>query len=143
MFVFYTNNSDVDVYQLMADDRLLQLIYGWDVCQVHSRSSLSAEVSYIVKVLAHHTLQLWFSQEWMGCSESLRRIVLYYLSKGSIAFRKIEGLCDIDWQYMLNFQTSPWRLPYLQELFANLSSNKHHVIEHAVLPATAEGKPHD
>ncbi|KAH8398889.1 hypothetical protein KR222_010959 [Zaprionus bogoriensis] len=138
MFVFYTGASDVDVYQLMADDRLLQLIYGWNVCRVHSRQAVTVEVSYIVKVLAHHTLQLWFSQEWMGCSESLKRIVLYYLSKASIAFRKIDGLCDFDWQYILNFQTSPWRLPYLQQLFANLSRNKHHVIEHAVPPATLE-----
>lgn len=138
MFFFYTGSSDVDVYQLMANDRLVQLIYGWDVCRVHNRESITKEVSYVVKVLAHHTLQLWFSQEWIGCTESLRRMLLYYLSKATIAFTKIDGLCDIDWQYMLNFQSSPWRLPYLQKLFGNLLQNKHHIIEHPVPPATEE-----
>ncbi|KAL7733254.1 hypothetical protein ACLKA6_004759 [Drosophila palustris] len=138
LFIFYTGSSDVDVYQLMADDRLVQLIYGWDVCRLHSRESFREEVGYIVKILAHHTLHLWFSQEWIGCTESLKQMLLYYLSKATTAFAKIEGLCDVDWQYMLNFQSSPWRLPYLQRIFGNLLQNKHHIIEHSVPLATAE-----
>ncbi|XP_064544369.1 uncharacterized protein LOC135432594 isoform X2 [Drosophila montana] len=138
MFVFFANYSDVDVYQLIPDDRILQLIYGWDVCRLHTRECITEELGHIARVLAHHTLHLWFSQEWMGSSESLKRMLLYYLSKGYRAFNKIKGLCDIDWQYLLNFQVNPWRLPYLQQLFANLIQNKHHVIEHAVQPASAE-----
>ncbi|XP_034482757.1 uncharacterized protein LOC117788190 isoform X2 [Drosophila innubila] len=138
LFVFYTVTSDVDVYQLMANDRLVQLIYAWDVCRLHSRESIAGEVKYIVRVLAHHTLQLWFSQEWIGCSESLKQMLLYYLSKATSAFSKIEGLCDIDWQYILNFQNSPWSLPYLQRLFRDLMKNKHHIIEHSVPVAAPE-----
>ncbi|XP_023179341.2 uncharacterized protein LOC111605178 isoform X2 [Drosophila hydei] len=138
MLAFFSSCSDVDVYQLIPDDRILQLIYGWDACHLHSRDSITEELGHIVRLLAHHTLQLWFSQEWMGCSETLKRILLHYLNKGHKVFNKIKGLCDIDWQYILNYQMSPWRLPYLQQLFANLQQNKHHVIEHAVPPATAE-----
>jgi len=100
---------------------------------------LQKKCKYIVRVLAHHTLQLWFSQEWIGCSESLKQMLLYYLSKATTAFSKIEGLCDIDWQYILNFQNSPWRVPYLQRIFKDLMKNKHHIIEHSVPVATPEG----
>lgn len=139
MFVYFASFSDVDVYQLIPDDRILQLIYGWEACHIHSRECITEELGHIVRILAHHTLQLWFSQEWIGCSESLKRMLMYYISKGYKQFSKIKGLCDIDWPYLLNYQINPWRLPYLQQLFANLMQNKHNVIEHAVPPATPEG----
>ncbi|KAH8307374.1 hypothetical protein KR044_010969 [Drosophila immigrans] len=138
LFAFYMFSSDVDVYQLMADDRLVQLIIAWDACRLHSRECITEELVYIVKVLVHHSLQLWFGQEWISCAESLRRMLLYFLGKASIVFAQIDELCDIDWQYILNFQTNPWHVPYLQQLFANLAKNKHHVIEHSVPPATVE-----
>ncbi|TDG52981.1 hypothetical protein AWZ03_000524 [Drosophila navojoa] len=138
MFLFFAGYSDVDVYQLIPDDRTLQLIYGWEACHIHSRERITEELVYIVRILAHHTLQLWFSQEWIGCSESLKRMLIYYISKGYTKFNKIKGLCNIDWPYILNYQMNPWRLPYLQQLFANLMQNKHNVIEHAVPPATPE-----
>ncbi|XP_062129995.1 uncharacterized protein LOC133841488 isoform X1 [Drosophila sulfurigaster albostrigata] len=138
LFAFYAFRSDVDVYQLIADDRLVQLILAWDACQLHSRESITEELIYIVKVLVHHSLQLWFGQEWMSCAESLRRMLLYYLGKAANVFAQLDGLCDIDWQYLLNFQTNPWHVSYLQHIFANLAKNKHHVIEHSVPPATVE-----
>ncbi|XP_032596982.1 uncharacterized protein LOC6557790 isoform X2 [Drosophila grimshawi] len=138
MLAFFVSCSDVDVYQLIPEDRILQLIYGWDVCRLHSRDCITEEVGHIVRLLAHHSLQLWFSQEWIGCSESLQRMLLYYLRKSFGAFKKIKGLCDIDWEYILNFQARPWSLPYLQQLFGSLLQHKHSVIEHAVSPATAE-----
>ncbi|KAH8365633.1 hypothetical protein KR093_002887 [Drosophila rubida] len=140
LFAFYTFSSDVDVYQLMADDRLVQLILAWDACRLHSRECISEELIYIAKVLVHHSLQLWFGQEWISCAESLRRMLLYFLGKATNVFAQLDGLCDIDWQYILNFQTNPWHVPYLQRLFANLAKNKHHVIEHSVQPATVEGE---
>ncbi|XP_017134759.1 uncharacterized protein LOC108150939 isoform X2 [Drosophila miranda] len=139
MFVFCTESSDVDVFELMGNQRLMQLVYGWEVCQLPNPDGLREDsLRHVVKVLAHHSLQLWFSQEWSSCSEGLKRMLLYYLGKATSSFAQIEGLSKIDWPYILRLQGKPWRVPYLQQLFANLRQNKHHNIEHSVLAATHE-----
>ncbi|XP_050742725.1 uncharacterized protein LOC108035337 isoform X2 [Drosophila biarmipes] len=141
MFVFCTGHSDVDVFELMGNDRLSQLIYGWEVCHLPTRDSQSFEdpaLRHIVQVLAHHSLQMWFSQEWNTCSEGLKHLLLYSLTKAVPAFYRIGDLAKIDWAYILQFQTKPWSTPYLQQLFLNLKANKHHAIEHTVPVAAAE-----
>ncbi|BFF98652.1 uncharacterized protein DMAD_06750 [Drosophila madeirensis] len=139
MFVFCTECSDVDVFELMGNQRLMQLIYGWEVCRLPNPEGLREDsMRHVVQVLAHYSLQLWFSQEWPSCSEGLKRMLLYHLGKAMSSFAQIEGLSKIDWPYILKFQGKPWRVPYLQQLFANLRQNKHHTIEHSVLAATQE-----
>ncbi|XP_017844541.1 uncharacterized protein LOC108601130 isoform X1 [Drosophila busckii] len=138
MFVFCTNQSDVDAYPLMGDDRLQQLIYAWDTCDVHNRECITEELEHMLKVLAHHTLQLWFGEEWKYSVGSLKRMLLFFLNKGCSALMQVKGLCGIDWHYLLNLQAAPWRLPYLQQLFINLRRNKKQEIEHDVPAATAE-----
>nr|XP_016934732.1 uncharacterized protein LOC108013392 isoform X2 [Drosophila suzukii] len=141
MFVFCTGHSDVDVFELMGNDRLSQLIYGWEVCHLPTREAQSFEdpaLRHIVQVLAHHSLQMWFSQEWNTCSEGLKHLLLYSLTKAVPAFYRIGDLSKIDWSYILQFQTKPWSTPYLQHLFLNLKMNKHHAIEHTVPVASGE-----
>ncbi|KAH8361545.1 hypothetical protein KR084_007625 [Drosophila pseudotakahashii] len=141
MFVFCNGRSDVDVFELMGNDRLSQLIYGWEVCHLPTRGSEALKdpaLRHIVLVLAHHSLQMWFSQEWNTCSEGLKHLLLYSLTKAVPAFYQIGDLANIDWAYILQFQTKPWSLPYLQQLFLNLKLNKHHAIEHTVPVAAAE-----
>ncbi|XP_022215440.2 uncharacterized protein LOC111069610 isoform X2 [Drosophila obscura] len=139
MFVFCTESSDVDVFELMGNQRLMQLIYGWEVCQLPNIDGVPEDsLRHVVQVQAHHSLHLLFSQEWMSCSEGLKRMLLYYLNKATSSFAQIEELSKIDWPYILKFQGRPWRVPYLQQLFANLRQNKHHTIEHSVLAATHE-----
>ncbi|XP_017004284.3 uncharacterized protein [Drosophila takahashii] len=140
-FVFCNGHSDVDVFELMGNDRLSQLIYGWEVCHLPTRGSESLEdpaLRHIVLVLAHHSLQMWFSQEWNTCSEGLKHLLLYSLTKAVPAFYQIGDLANIDWAYILQFQTKPWSLPYLQQLFLNLKLNKHQAIEHTVPVAAGE-----
>ncbi|KAH8319531.1 hypothetical protein KR067_012712 [Drosophila pandora] len=137
MFVFCYASCDVDVFELMGNDRLTQLIYGWEVCQLQARTSYQEEsLRHVVNVLAHHSLQLWFSQEWRTCSEGLKHMLLYCLTKAVPAFYQMENLCKINWPYVLKLQTSPWCIPYLQDLFRNLQVNKQLSIEHAVPAAT-------
>ncbi|XP_017072208.1 uncharacterized protein LOC108108620 isoform X2 [Drosophila eugracilis] len=141
MFVFYNGHSDVDVFELMGNDRLSQLIYGWEVCHLPTRESESLKdpaLRHIVRVLAHHSLQMWFSQEWRTCSEGLKHLLLYSITKAVPALYQISDLAKIDWAYILQFQTNPWSLPYLQELFLKLKENKHHAIEHTVPMATED-----
>ncbi|KAH8380537.1 hypothetical protein KR009_011230 [Drosophila setifemur] len=139
MFVFCNGRCDMDVFELMGNDRLTQLIYGWEVCHLPTRDSFEEEpLQHMAHVLAHHSLQIWFSQEWRTCSEGLKHMLLYCLTKAVPAFYQMKVLDKIDWPYILKFQTSPWRVPYLQKLFVDLRKNKHHVIEHAVPPATNE-----
>ncbi|XP_043646940.1 uncharacterized protein LOC122615852 isoform X2 [Drosophila teissieri] len=141
MFVFSNGHSDVDVFELMGNDRLSQLIYGWEVCHLPTRDSESLKdpaLRHIVRVLAHHSLQMWFSQEWRSCSEGLKHLLLYSLTKAVPAFYQIGELANINWSYILQFQTKPWSLSYLQQLFLNLKVNKHHAIEHTVTAASGE-----
>lgn len=143
MFVFCNSHCDVDVFELMGNDRLAQLIYGWEVCRVPSREVEEFKepaLRHLVQVLAHHSLQMWFSQEWITCSEGLKHMLLYSLTKAVPAFYRMEELAQINWAYVLRFQTSPWSAPYLQKLFVGLRQNKHHAIEHTVAVATIEGK---
>ncbi|KAH8286306.1 hypothetical protein KR054_006584 [Drosophila jambulina] len=141
MFVFCNAHCDVDVFELMGNDRLAQLIYGWEVCRVPSRDLVAFKepaLRHLVRVLAHHSLQMWFSQEWITCSDGLKHMLLYSLTKAVPTFYRIEELASINWPYVLRFQTSPWKVPYLQKLFVGLRLNKHHAIEHAVAVATIE-----
>ncbi|EDW94736.2 uncharacterized protein LOC6534344 isoform X1 [Drosophila yakuba] len=141
MFVFSNGHSDVDVFELMGNDRLSQLIYGWEVCHLPTRDSESLKdpaLRHIVRVLAHHSLQMWFSQEWRSCSEGLKHLLLYSLTKAVPAFYQIGDLANINWSYVLQFQTKPWSLSYLQQLFLNIKVNKHHAIEHTVTAASGE-----
>ncbi|KAH8360596.1 hypothetical protein KR200_009795 [Drosophila serrata] len=141
MFVFCNSHCDMDVFELMGNDRLAQLIYGWEVCSVPSRDVVALKepaLCHLVRVLTHHSLQMWFSQEWITCSEGLKHMLLYSLTKAVPAFYRIEELANINWAYALRFQTSPWSVPYLQRLFASLRQNKHHGIEHTVPVATIE-----
>ncbi|XP_017096114.2 uncharacterized protein [Drosophila bipectinata] len=137
MFVFCYASCDVDVFELMGNDRLSQLIYGWEVCQLQARTCYQEEsLRHIVNVLAHHSLQMWFSQEWRTCSEGLKHMLLYCLTKAVPAFYQMENLCQINWPYVLKLQTKPWNVPYLQDVFRNLHLKKQHSIEHAVPAAT-------
>ncbi|XP_068149054.1 uncharacterized protein [Drosophila tropicalis] len=139
MFVFFNGSCDVDVYELMANNRLLQLIYGWEVCQLQSKEQMNEEaLRHVVKVLAHYSLQLLFSQEWKSCSNSLKQMLLYYLNVARLNYADIAMLKEVDWPYILNFRAKPWNLPYLQQLFVNLKNNKHQSIEHAVPAGTPE-----
>ncbi|XP_017111963.1 uncharacterized protein LOC108135647 isoform X1 [Drosophila elegans] len=141
MFIFCNVHSDVDVFELMGNDRLSQLIYGWEVCHLPTREPESLKdpaLRHIVQVLAHHSLQMWFSQEWITCSEGLKHLLLYSLTKAVPAFYQIPDLAEIDWPYILQFQAKPWSLPYLQQLFISLKQNKHHAIEHTVPVASGE-----
>ncbi|XP_030385028.1 uncharacterized protein LOC115632150 [Scaptodrosophila lebanonensis] len=137
-FVFYNGYSDLDIYENMGDDRIQTLLYGWEVCSLHWRDCITEEICHIVKVLAHHSLQLWFSQEWIVCSPCLKRMLLYYLQKAAPAFNQIADLREIDWTYLLHFQTTPWRVPYLQKMFAQLKQNKQTGIEPPVPAPTSE-----
>ncbi|XP_017059066.1 uncharacterized protein LOC108099914 isoform X2 [Drosophila ficusphila] len=141
MFVFFNHHSDVDVFELMGNDRLSQLLYGWEVCHLPTRDPDSLKnpaLRHIVLVLAHHSLQMLFSQEWSTCSEGLKHLLLYSLTKAVPAFYQISELAKFDWPYIMQFQTRPWSLPYMQQLFRNLKQNKHHAIEHTVPVATGE-----
>ncbi|KAH8300444.1 hypothetical protein KR018_005804 [Drosophila ironensis] len=139
MFVFCNGNCDVDVFELMGDDRLMQLIYGWEVCRLEKRGNLNEEgLRHMVHVLAHHSLLMWFSQEWRTCSEGLRQMLLFCLSNALPAFSQMEELAKINWSYLLKFRTRPWGVPYLQRLFQSLRQNKHQGIEHPVSAATSE-----
>ncbi|XP_017026408.1 uncharacterized protein [Drosophila kikkawai] len=141
MFAFCNGHCDMDVFELMGNDRLAQLLYGWEVCRVPSRdvgAFKEPALRHLVLVLAHHSLQMWFSQEWITCSDGLKNMLLYSLTKAVPAFYRIEELANINWAYVLKFQASPWSVPYLQQLFLNLRKNKHHAIEHAVAVATIE-----
>nr|NP_648972.2 uncharacterized protein Dmel_CG7692, isoform A [Drosophila melanogaster]AAF49353.2 uncharacterized protein Dmel_CG7692, isoform A [Drosophila melanogaster] len=141
MFVFCNAHSDVDVFELMGNDRLSQLIYGWEVCHLPTRDSESLKdpaLRHMVRVLAHHSLLIWFSQEWKTCSEGLKQLLLYSLTKAVPSFYQIGELANFNWSYVLQFQTRPWSLPYLQQLFLNLKLNKHHAIEHPVPAASGE-----
>ncbi|EDW73470.2 uncharacterized protein Dwil_GK16634 [Drosophila willistoni] len=139
MFVFFNGSCDVDVYELMADNRLLQLIYGWEVCHLQNKEQLNEEaLRHVVKVLTHYSLQLLFSREWTSCSNSLKQMLLYYLNVARLTFAEIAMLKEVDWLYILNFHAKPWNLPYLQQLFANLKNNKQKSIEHAVPAGTPE-----
>jgi len=143
MFVFCNAHSDVDVFELMGNDRLSQLIYGWEVCHLPTRDSESLKdpaLRHMVRVLAHHSLLIWFSQEWKTCSEGLKQLLLYSLTKAVPSFYQIGELANFNWSYVLQFQTRPWSLPYLQQLFLNLKLNKHNAIEHPVPAASGEGK---
>ncbi|KAH8234897.1 hypothetical protein KR032_005172 [Drosophila birchii] len=141
MFVFCNAHCDIDVYELMGNDRLAQLIYGWEVLHLPSRDVMTLKepaLCHLVRVLAHYSLQMWFSQEWITCSEGLKHMLLYCLTKAVPAFYQIDGVANINWPYVLRFQTSPWSVPYLQKLFVGLSQSKHHAIEHPVAVATIE-----
>uniref|UniRef100_A0A6P4FAF4 Uncharacterized protein LOC108049408 isoform X2 n=1 Tax=Drosophila rhopaloa TaxID=1041015 RepID=A0A6P4FAF4_DRORH len=136
-----SSRRDVDVFELMGNDRLSQLIYGWEVCHLPTREPESLKdpaLRHIVQVLAHHSLQMWFSQEWNTCTEGLKHLLLYSLTKAVPAFFQIPDLAKIDWAYILQFQAKPWKIAYLQQLFLSLKLNKHHAIEHTVPVAAGE-----
>nr|NP_001259620.1 uncharacterized protein Dmel_CG9902, isoform B [Drosophila melanogaster]NP_573133.2 uncharacterized protein Dmel_CG9902, isoform A [Drosophila melanogaster]AAF48620.1 uncharacterized protein Dmel_CG9902, isoform A [Drosophila melanogaster]AGB95462.1 uncharacterized protein Dmel_CG9902, isoform B [Drosophila melanogaster] len=141
MFVFCNKHSALDVFELMGDDRLSQLLYGWEVCHLPTRDSESLKdpaLRHMVRVLVYHSLLMWFSQEWKTCSEGLKQLLLYTLTKAMPAFHQIGELANINWSYVLQFQTKPWSLPYLHQLFLNLELNKQHGIEHKVQAASGE-----
>ncbi|EDW46145.1 GM13392 [Drosophila sechellia] len=122
MFVLYNKRSDGDVFELMPDDRLTQLLYGWGVCHLPIRDSESLkdpELCHMVRVLLYHSL-------------------LMCLNKAVPAFRQIGDLPNINWSYVLQLQTQPWSLPYLEQLFLNLNLNKQDAIEYTVQEASEE-----
>ncbi|XP_033170180.1 uncharacterized protein LOC117147412 isoform X2 [Drosophila mauritiana] len=141
MFVLYNKPSDGDVFELTGDDRLTQLLYGWGVCHLPIRDSESLkdpQLCHMVRVLLYHSLLMWFSEEWKTCSEIRKQLLLITLSKAVPAFRQIGDLANINWSYVLQLQTQPWSLPYLEQLFLNLNLNKHHAVEYTVQEASEE-----
>ncbi|XP_011199448.2 uncharacterized protein LOC105223416 isoform X1 [Bactrocera dorsalis] len=150
MKLFYTmKDSDLDVFQLMARERLELVLYGWEVCQGHwdeltNQEEISPHLCTVLKQITQYSLDIWFSNEWEECKPQYKAMLLVCIRRAKNILMKLYG--DVfDWDYALQLGIKPWGIPYLKQFIAcnsNLIRSLTHSSEHVEAPATAEDIEH-
>ncbi|XP_039962878.1 uncharacterized protein LOC120776366 [Bactrocera tryoni] len=147
---FYTmKDSDLDVFQLMARERLELVLYGWEVCQGHwdeltNKEEISPHLCTVLKQITQYSLDIWFSNEWEECKPQYKAMLLVCIRRAKNILMKLYGNV-FDWDYALQLRIKPWGIPYLKQFIAcnsNLIRSLTHSSEHIEAPATAEDIEH-
>nr|XP_036220167.1 uncharacterized protein LOC106624624 [Bactrocera oleae] len=147
---FYTmKDSDLDVFQLMARERLELVLYGWEVCQGHwdeltNKEEISPHLCTVLKQITQYSLDIWFSNEWEECKPQYKAMLLVCIRRAKDILMKLYGNV-FDWDYALQLRIKPWGIPYLKQFIAcnsNLIRSLTYSSEHVEAPAAAEDIEH-
>lgn len=139
-------DSDLDVFQLMARERLELVLYGWEVCQGHwdelkNKENMSPHLCTVLKQITQYSLDIWYSNEWEECKPQYKAMLLVCIRRAKDMLMKLYGKV-FDWDYGLQLGIKPWGIPYLKQFIAcnsNLIKSLTHSSEHVETPATSEG----
>lgn len=136
----------MDVFQLMARERLELVLYGWEVCQGHwdeltNKEEISPHLCTVLKQITQYSLDIWFSNEWEECKPQYKAMLLVCIRRAKDILMKLYGNV-FDWDYALQLGIKPWGIPYLKQFIAcnsNLIRSLTYSSEHVEAPAAAEG----
>ncbi|CAD7003568.1 unnamed protein product [Ceratitis capitata] len=148
---FYTmKDSDLDVFQLMARERLELLLYGWEVCQTHwdeltNKDFVPPYLRTVVKQMMQYSLDIWFSNEWEECKPHFKAMLIVCIRRAKEMLTKIYGKDVFQWDYVLQLGIKPWDKPYLKQFIAcnsNLERSLKTSSEHVEAPLDAKDIEH-
>ncbi|XP_067646125.1 uncharacterized protein [Eurosta solidaginis] len=152
--LLYTmKDSDLDVFPMMARERLDLILYGWESCQVHwdelktkqTTSTIPPHLCTVLKQITQYSLDLWFSNEWEDCKPKYKAMLMICLKRAIELLMTLADDTVFDWGYTLHLGTKPWDIPYLQKFVkcnSNLAKKFKQSSEQLEAPATAEDIEH-
>lgn len=141
--------SDLDIFPKMQDERINILLYGWELCEDYKQKlkpdewELPEEMEIILKILVPWSLDIWFSKEWDKCKPYLRTGLIHCLNRARDLMMRMPDMMQINWDFLLLYNLTPWNVPYLKNLTVTKDKtleNGAQSIETEELPATDEGE---
>lgn len=121
-FLFIIHKSDVDIFPKMGEERINILLYYWEMCEDYKLKmkddeyELPEELESIVKILVAWSLDIWFSKEWDRCKLLYKHALIHCLNRARTLFARMPDMLQINWDFLLLFNTTPWQVTYLKAL---------------------------
>ncbi|XP_037822719.1 uncharacterized protein LOC119611265 isoform X2 [Lucilia sericata] len=146
-FIYVMQQSDLDIFPKMHDERINILIYGWELCEDYKQKlnpnewELPEEMEVILKLLVPWSMDIWFSKEWDKCKIYLKIGLIHCLNRARDLLMRMPDMMQINWDFLLLYNLKPWNVMYLKNLTVTKEKtleNGAQSIETEELPATNE-----
>lgn len=141
--------SDLDIFPKMHDERINMLIYGWELCEDYKQKlspdewELPEEMEVMLKLLVPWSMDIWFSKEWDKCKYYLKNGLIHCLNRARDLLMRMPDMMQINWDFLLLYNLKPWNVLYLKNLTVTKEKtleNGAQSIETEELPPTNDGK---
>ncbi|XP_061401872.1 uncharacterized protein LOC133337683 [Musca vetustissima] len=121
-FLFIIHKSDVDIFPKMGEERVNILLYFWEMCEDYKLRlkdddcELPEELEFTIKILVAWSLDVWFSKEWDRCKLLWKHALIHCLNRARSLFMRMPDMLQINWDFLLLFNVTPWQVAYLKSL---------------------------
>ncbi|XP_037880403.1 uncharacterized protein LOC119631903 isoform X1 [Glossina fuscipes] len=120
---YIMQESDLDIFPLMGEERINILLYVWELCNDYEQREDGRKWEHlriVMRMVVPYSLNIWFSEEWKCCRQSFRMALLYCLERAKGLLKKC--FKSIKWEEWLQLGLTPYNVNYLKDL--NIYMNK-------------------
>ncbi|XP_065361243.1 FK506-binding protein 5 isoform X2 [Calliphora vicina] len=142
-FIYVMQQSDMDIFPKMHDERINILIYGWELCEDYKQKlspdewELPEEMEVMLKLLVPWSMDIWFSKEFDKCKFYLKNGLIHCLNRARDLLMRMPDMMQINWDFLLLYNLKPWNVLYLK----NLTVTKEKTLENGAQSIETEELP--